>query len=263
MDTTTKNISLTQLRELEKFGSKINKLGVNFAVCYAGGELVLLCNEGRFDSDREQLTELGRRVLNINGQGNGSGDANIPVWRFGDANLVLAVVLKSARLSNRRAETVGVVLIDLGDISLTTERNVPDLNADNNFVQNDSDYFAEMLVLLAEKFQAEVKAEEQIEMVGTELSRTYEELVLLHRISTNMKVTESDANFLQMACDSLTEIIFVEGIAVLLEKTVDDKQQLVIAAGSGLIDLDEQMAAVLYSRLEDEINDGKEALLDS
>jgi HD-GYP domain-containing protein (c-di-GMP phosphodiesterase class II) len=263
LDTATKNISLTQLRELERFGVKVNKLGVNFAVCDAGGELVLLCNDGKFESDGEQLTELGRRVLNSNGQKNGHGDTNIPVWRFGDTNLVLAVALKSARVSNRRAEIMGAVLIDLGDISLTSERNLPNHKANNNSVQNDSDYFVEMLVLLAEKFQAEIKAEEQIELVGTELARTYEELVLLHRISTNMKVTESDANFLQMACDSLTEIIFVEGIAVLLEKTVDDKQQLVIAAGSGLIDLDEQMAAVLYSRLEDEINDGKEALLDS
>jgi HD-GYP domain-containing protein (c-di-GMP phosphodiesterase class II) len=91
----------------------------------------------------------------------------------------------------------------------------------------------------------------------------YEELVLLHKISTNMKVTEADSNFLQMACDSLTEIVFVEGIAILLEKNVDNEQQLVIAAGSGLIDIDEHTANNLYSRLSDEINGGKDALLDS
>jgi HD-GYP domain-containing protein (c-di-GMP phosphodiesterase class II) len=66
-----------------------------------------------------------------------------------------------------------------------------------------------------------------------------------------------------MACDSLTEIVFVEGIAILLEKTVDNEQQFVIAAGSGLIDIDEQTAEVLYARLTEEINSGKEALLDS
>jgi HD-GYP domain-containing protein (c-di-GMP phosphodiesterase class II) len=263
LDIATKNISHSQLREMERFGGKINELGVNFAVCDAGGELVLLCEDGGFKSCREQLTELGRKVLGSNGQENSPQDKDIRVWRFGDTNLVLAVALKSARLGNRRAETFGTILIDLGDISFSTERKVQINMIKADSVQNDSNYFAQMLILLAEKFQAETKAEEQIEMVGTELSRTYEELVLLHRISTNMKVTESDANFLQMACDSLTEIIFVEGIAVLLEKTVDDKQQLVVAAGSGLIDIDEQMAAVLYSRLEDEINDDKEALLDS
>jgi hypothetical protein len=78
-----------------------------------------------------------------------------------------------------------------------------------------------------------------------------------------MKVTESDANYLQMACDSLTDIIGVEGIAVLLERAVDDEKQLVLSAGSGLIDIDEHLASVLQSRLAEEINSGKEALLDS
>jgi len=93
--------------------------------------------------------------------------------------------------------------------------------------------------------------------------RPTEELVLLHKLSTNMKVTESDANFLQMACDCLTEIVFVEGIAILLERSIDDKQQLVVTAGSGLIDIDEQTASILHSGLIEEINSGKEALLDS
>jgi HD-GYP domain-containing protein (c-di-GMP phosphodiesterase class II) len=78
-----------------------------------------------------------------------------------------------------------------------------------------------------------------------------------------MKVTEADSNFLQMACDSLTEIVFVDGIAVLLEKIIDGTQRWVIAAGSGLIDMDDQMAAILHSRLTEEISNGKEALLDS
>jgi len=78
-----------------------------------------------------------------------------------------------------------------------------------------------------------------------------------------MKVTEPDANFLQMACDNLTEIVPVEGIAVVLEKAIEDEKQLVVTAGSGLIDIDERMAAVLHSRLVEEINSGKEALLDS
>ncbi len=38
---------------------------------------------------------------------------------------------------------------------------------------------------------------------------------------------------------------------------------MVVAAGSGLIDIDERMAAVLHSRLIEQINSGKEALLDS
>jgi HD-GYP domain-containing protein (c-di-GMP phosphodiesterase class II) len=66
-----------------------------------------------------------------------------------------------------------------------------------------------------------------------------------------------------MACDCLTEIVFVEGIAILLEKTINDGPRWVISAGSGLIDIDEQTAAILHSRLTEEINRGQEALLDS
>jgi HD-GYP domain-containing protein (c-di-GMP phosphodiesterase class II) len=152
----------------------------------------------------------------------------------------LAAVLKAG------GRAVAVALIDLGGLARDTSK-----------------YLREMLAVLADGFGAERENEQQIEMVSTELAQTYEELVLLHKLSTNMKVTESDANYLQMACDSLTDIINVEGIAVLLERTVDEERQLILAAGSGLIDIDDNMAAVLRNRLAEEIAGGKEALLDS
>jgi len=263
LDTARKTLSLSQRRQFESFGAKINKFGFNFAVCNTADEVVLLCEGGKYKSNPEQLSKLGRQALCRLSEKSCSDETGMPVWRFGDTNFVLAVVLKSARLSNKDGEVAGTALIDLGDKS-PCPASVPanDTNCVNP-VQTDSNYLAEMLELLVEKFQAETKAEKQIEMVGTELSQTYEELVLLHKLSTNMKVTESDANFLQIACDSLTEIVCVEGIAILLEKTIDDKQQLVVTAGSGLIDIDEQTAAVLHSGLMEEINSGKEALLDS
>ena len=254
-----------QLRELEAFGSRINRFGVNFAFYDTDGQSVLLCEGRRFKSSREQLAELARQALD-QAQSARKGcpdDTGVPVWRFGDTNLVLAVVLQSARLSNEPREALGTALLDLGDVASPLVHNVSRDIGNTNPVPTDSEYFVEILRLLAEKCQADTKAEEQIEMISTELAQTYEELVLLHRLSTNMKVTEADSNFLQMACDSLTEIVFVEGIAILLEKTVDDEQQLVIAAGSGLIDIDAQTAALLHSRLTEEIDDGKEALLDS
>ncbi len=263
LDTVRKTLSLSQRCELESFGARVNKFGANFAVCNAADELILLCECGRFKSSREQLIKLSRQVLDQNGEKSCSDDPGVPVWRFGDANLVLSAVLKSARVSNKGGEVLGTALVDLGDKSLCPA-SVPSFDIGGaNPVQTESDYLAEMLGLLVEKFQAETKAEKQIEMVGTELAQTYEELVLLHKLSTNMKVTESDASFLQIACDSLTEIVYVEGIAILLEKTIDDEQQLVVTAGSGLIDIDEQTAAILHSGLTEEINSGKEALLDS
>ena len=263
MDTIRNNITTSQLCELEKFGGRITKFGVNFAVFNARGELVLLCEGERFKSSREQLTEWTRQALDQSGMKSCPDAADVSVQQFGDENIAFGVVLKSARVCNKSRGAVGTALIDLGDTLSTHARNVSCNEGDIDPVRIDSEYFVEMLRLLAEKFQAETKAEEQIEMVGTELAQTYEELVLLHRLSTNMKVTEADSNFLQMACDSLTEIVSVEGIAILLEKAIDDERHWVIAAGSGLIDMDEQTAAILHSRLTDDINNGKEALLDS
>ncbi|MEE9370197.1 MAG: hypothetical protein V3W45_01895, partial [Sedimentisphaerales bacterium] len=111
LDTVKKSLGPSQLCELEKFGGRINKFGVNFAVCDAGGELVLLCDGGRFKSSREQLIKLSRRALKQNGEKNCSDDTGMPVWRFGDANPVLAAVLKSARVANKGPEAVGVALL--------------------------------------------------------------------------------------------------------------------------------------------------------
>ncbi|MHC4544032.1 MAG: HD-GYP domain-containing protein [Planctomycetota bacterium] len=241
---TSGRLTSSQLHQLESFGGKINKLGVNFAVCNADGELALLCDGAKFKSDKGLIIDNCSSVLEKEIKGR---QTSIIDSRF------LAAVLK------RGGQPFAAALIDLGDNSLPV---MSDENRDTQY-EIRSTLFSEMLGLLAERFQSEVEAQEQIEMVGTELARVYEELVLLHKVSTNMRVTEPDANFLQMACDSLTDIVSVEGIAILLEKTIENEKQLVVAAGSGLIDLDNRMAAVLHSLLVEEINSGKEALLDS
>jgi HD-GYP domain-containing protein (c-di-GMP phosphodiesterase class II) len=248
LGTITTGISSSQRRQLEGFGERVNKFGVNFAVCDVNSEIVLLRDGGRFKSSTEQLIEYSRQILSQNSNNDSPDKTDVLVQQYGDSSPVLAAVLKSSSGKSKPAEAAAVALIDLGDI--------PGGPAD-------PDYLAEMLRFLAESFQAAGKAEEQIEKVSTELAQTYEELVLLHKLSTNMKVTEPNANFLQMACDSLTAIVFVEGIAILVERNVENEPQLVVAAGSGLIDIDERMAAVLHSRLTEQINSGKEALLDS
>ncbi len=238
---TNGQLMVSQLRELEKFGGKVNKFGVNFAVCNADGELVLLCDGGRKIADRDGVERIEEEsyAKHCATYAKRCVETEAQVCRFGEHNEVLAAVVKSG------SGSAGYVAL----ISPVSNKQ--------------SEYLSEMLALLAEKFQAGAKAEEQIEMVSTELAQVYEELVLLHKLSANMKVTEPDANFLQMACDSLTDIVSVEGIAILLEKTIEDEKQLVLVAGSGLIDVDEQMTTILYDRLVEEIDSGKEALLDS
>ena len=242
LDTIKKGLSSSQLRQLERFSGRLNEFGVSLAVCNADGELVLPCEgynrcENSDKTRLEQLIEYGLEAVNRKDEQSCTGMYD-NVCRLGEHNQVLAAVLRTGGQ-------------DLGAAVLCPANN------------EQSRYLSEMLSLFAEKFQAEAKAEEQIEMVSTELAQVYEELVLLHKLSTNMRITESDAGFLQMACDSLTNIVSVEGIAILLEKTTDEQGRLVLAAGSGLIDIDEQMAAVLHNHLAEEIKSGKEALLDS
>jgi len=247
LDTIERDLSSLQLRELKRFGSKVNKFGVNFAVC-DDSEVVLLCDGGKFKSDQEQLIRSSQQVLNQNEEG-GDAETEVQVCRFDRGNKVLTAVLKLD------GKAVGTALIDLGKRAADSTERIEKHTL--------KEIFSEMLGFLAENFQAAVEAEKQIEMVSNELSQTYEELVLLHRLSTNMKITEPDANFLQMACDSLTDIVDVEGIAILLEKTIENEKRLVLSAGLGLIDVNEQMAGILKSRLLEEVNSGQEALLDS
>jgi HD-GYP domain-containing protein (c-di-GMP phosphodiesterase class II) len=257
LTTTGKSLSQSQMHQLKRFGGRVNKLGANFAVYDADGELVLLRGAGRFESNAGELTRQALCVMCTSTSASDS-DASGADPVHATSSTVLAAALKPASNRNGQAKVVGAALIDLGKrLHSDTDKEV-----DQRY-QIPEVALSEMLGLLVESFESSFKTEQEIEVISAELSQTYEELVLLHKLSTHMKVTEPDANFLQMACDSLTEIVLVEGIAILLEKTVDSEKKLALAAGSGLIDIDEHTAALLHGRLVDEINGGKEALLDS
>ncbi len=253
-------LAASQRRELERSGERLVRFGVNFAVVAADGSIVVHVKGGRFESDRDQLLEAARHIL-AQAAEQPSADGEIPIWQLADTSLVIGVPLLLPPVAVGHRDPVGVALLDLGDLSAGD--GTPPPNTLSGGPAGMVEYFREMLRLLAVGFQTSVRTEEQIETVGVELARVYEELVLLHRISTNMRVTESDTNFLQLACDSLTDIVLVEGIVVLLERVVDGDRKLVVAAGSGLIDIDETMAAALRGRLADELARGREALLDS
>jgi hypothetical protein len=60
---TSGRLTSSQLSELESFGDKINKLGVNFAVCNADGELALLCDGAKFKSDKRLIIDNCTTVL--------------------------------------------------------------------------------------------------------------------------------------------------------------------------------------------------------
>ena len=239
LDTTRHKLSSAELHELKRFGRTINKFDANFGVFDAHNDLVLLSECDKFKSDPEYFKGISKSVLNKKSK----------ISQFGSKGEISATVLTSG------FETIALVgIIDTGDkrSNLLEESTRPEIV-----------YLNEMLSLFAESFCTLSKCQKQIEIISAELSQTYEEIMLLHKLGTNMNITKSDINFLQIACDSLTEIVSVEGMAIFSEKVIDGNARLVLAAGSGLIDVDERMIVLLQSRLMEEINNGKEALLDS
>ncbi len=243
----TQTLSNAKLRESSAFGKRVNAFGGNFVVCDCRGEILLLCEGGKFDTDEALLEGFCSRRS-----------------QRGDETQQVGREVRHCLVDER---FVTVVLRDDGPGERTALYGVVDIGQPCGTRKGDRDswvlLFGQMLELFAEKFRAQLRAEQQIDMISTELAQTYEELVLLYKISTNMEIVEPDVNFLQMACDSLTDIVSVEGIAILQERVIEEQQRFILVAGSGLIDIDERMTVLLYNRLAEVMQQGKEALLDS
>lgn len=251
LNTMTHGLTCLQRRDLDRFGLRVGRFGVNFVVVDTEGQIVLRHNAGRFDSDMQAVVDAGRAVCRgVCERTEGSDEDR--VWRLCDGHMLLAAPLCLPCNEPGCVRLAGVMIVDLG-------KETPPVGGD----ALDSAYLSELIRLEAQNFRDAVRNDEQMEKMGLELAQVYEELVLLHKINTNMKVTESDGTFLQLACDSLTDIVLVEGIAIVLERTIEGERRFMVAAGSGLIDLPPRMTALLHSRLTEEIYRGQEALLDS
>ncbi|MCJ7776777.1 MAG: hypothetical protein MUP16_00445, partial [Sedimentisphaerales bacterium] len=133
LDTVRRGLNYSQRRHLESFGKRINKFGVNFAVCDADDKVILLCESDGFKSSHEQLIEYSRQTLSQNCSKDSPDQMDPPVRRFGNSGQVLTVVLKSAAGRNKHADAVTVALIDAGDV------------AGKNVALPHADYLAEML----------------------------------------------------------------------------------------------------------------------
>lgn len=252
-----KSISAAQMTCLRKFAERINKFDANFMVFDRSGNSVLDMPAGRFETDHTRLAECAGAVCR-----NGDG-----FKRFDDG-AVFAVCLKV------NDDMAVAALIDTGDLNFAgmeeLQRFCSEHELDYTSIERvarssrrDSDYLEDMLMKFAEEFESFDEATRQVEMVSTQLAQTYEELVLLYNMSTNMQVTQSNSTYLQMACDQITQMVNVEGIAIFLEKEVDYNKQLMLVAGSGVISVDQTIIDVLNTRLTEELNKGTEALLDS
>lgn len=231
-----------QMRSLKEFGQEISTFGANVIVYDSELNLVISYDGGRFISDYESASACAKHIFDS--QPN-------KIETFGKFEQILTASLPGS------GQTEAVILIDCGE------------PFDNSGVDKRASYpklMQQILKMFIISFNDNFKNSQQMELVSSELSQTYEELMLLYKMSTNMKMTQSDANYLQMACDSLTELVDVEGIAIFLEKKIGDSKKLILSAGAGLIAMDyrqDDMYEILFERLMGELEAGNDALLDS
>ena len=198
----TRSLNVSQLDHLKAFGARLAGLGNLTAVCDVDGEFLLQQPE-HTAINREKATALARQAASEKSRtAIASEDMSaVCLWRDGE---VMAVLVAQRPYNGPEPAAKG------------------------------PEYLSGMLEVFADGFNSVTRSEEQVELVSSELARTYEEMMLMHKMTTNMKLTESDCNYLQMACDSLTELVSVEGIAILLEKGAESEKRMVLSAGAGV-----------------------------
>lgn len=258
-DLITRVLSPAQHDRLEKFAVRINKFNANLTIFDADGNCLLYSPVEGVDSDIEQLEEFSMATFKTK---------SAEVKQFGPDGEVIAICLKADR------KTIAVAVIDHGDMTVADNEDLrrfsEQYKVDYELLEKaagalirDRDFLEEMLNAFADEFKTISNAARHLEMVSTELTQAYEEVMLLHNMSKNMKVTHTNATFLQMACDQIIRSVNVEGIAIYLEKQVEGQRPLVLTAGCGLNLIDTGAAGILHGRLESEISRGREGLLDS
>ena len=248
----TETLSPTQMKCLEEFGAKINVLGNDLVIIDSDSQCILECYKER---EGVKVIPIEKYVEDF------FSESSAEVGRIGPSGNILI------RSLNNGVSVVGAVVVRCN--GKVNEGVICDYPGSVDSVEPDVDVetidcMAELVDMFAAQFAYEDRSVSQIEKISSELAQTYEELALLYNMSTNMKVTQSNATYLQMACDQITQLVDVEGITIFLEKKVEDEEDsLVLAAGSGLIAIDLNMADILQMHLMEELTLGKEALLDS
>jgi HD-GYP domain-containing protein (c-di-GMP phosphodiesterase class II) len=251
--------SPAQRHSIENFATRIIKFDLNMFVFDTKLGCILSQQTEHFRSDIELIGQVVSESLEVNSEA---------VHVFGEDNQVLSVCLKEDN------KVVAVAVIDTATLLSSPNeelaRKCSDLKIDYSLLEDtfkdvwrDREYLKDMLETFAQQFRTFSKSVRHLEMVSVELTQTYQELMLLYNMSKNMKVTHTIPTFLQLACDQITKSVSVEGIAIYLEKHIEGGKRLVLSAGSGLVDIDEYLADVLYVRLSDELESGRDALTDS
>lgn len=234
-NTITQQISDSLMGRFNELAHRFNKLGLNLLVFDTQRQCVLQSDAGHLQSDAAAISELIEQIT-IDDAGN-----TTVVW-LNDNLLVSPVRINRS--------VVAVMVVDTG--TRTREKT-----------SQEKIYLACMVEDFNKNLTTAEQVPQQIEKFSYELSRAYEEIVLLYNLSTNMQVTQSSPSYLQMACDQLTQLIQVEGIAIFTERQFDGHRQIVLSAGSGVMAIDQVRADILQMYLAEELRSGKDALVDN
>ncbi len=229
-DMTTHIMTDSQMRQFNQLAHKLNRLGLNLLVFDTQCQCVLCMQAGEFESDTSRITQCLLKD---------STDNSRLYWV--DQFLICSV--------NCDSDTCVTVVVDTGDNSGEPTRH-------------EKEYLSCIVEDYLQQSSEADKIYQQIEQISNELSQAYEEIILLYNLSTNMKVTQSSATYLQMACDQLTQLVQVEGIGIFIERKTSGPKELSLMAGSGFLSLDANSADILQMHLVSELGRGREALLD-
>lgn len=229
--TLEKNISSDVKQKLESIADAVAGLGFSFTLFTSEKDVVVHRSNGQTKFDHHELFSQINYLFDNEDEGLKAKllHENIYTFRLDIATDVKTIAVLYGEGDN--AEKAGFVCQLFDSFATGLERNI--------------------------------RFEKEVEKISCELSNTYEELSLLYKMSSNMKVGQANSNYLQLACDWLTDLVNVEGIAILIEKRVDTQKKLVLTAGAGLIDVNQQLIQQLHARLLDETDKGRDALLDS
>ena len=248
----------SQQAMLNRLAHGVNRLGINLAVYDNRRECIFQAEGGRFTSDSGILRELAGEALESPFTG---------IRSCGQDHRFLMSLLR------QNGQPVAVVFLDKGLPSQTLDGRLREYCIRHGLDEHEftalltgeteeDSYPAHLLETFATEFEASVRHAGQIDKLTTELSQMYEQIVLLYNLSTHMKVTQTNAEFLQYACDQLRSLVNVEGLAVFLEKKIDGQKRLVLTAGCGYVSIDATLADIVQVHLMEDLAAGKEAFLD-
>lgn len=230
----TQMMTDSQMGQINQLAHQLNRLELNLLVFDDQRRCVLQSQAGQYDSDAVAIESSLAHYVSAQPQ---------PEAEWMTDRLFVCPVCQ-----DQRPEIL--LVVDTGDGSAPQ-------------TDNEKKYLGCLVEEFAGRFFEGEKVLSQIDKFSTELSQAYEEIMLLYNLSTNMKVTQTNANYLQMACDQLTQLVQVEGIAIFLDKKTDGLKELGLIAGSGVMTIDAGAADILQMHLVAELGQGRDALLDS